>query len=424
MIANSQDLGFEEADETDISALMDDIQETNDRINKSGVREIFTPHIPISRLDCLKGRNKELTSLFEHLTTPGQHALLFGERGVGKSSLATTAANEIATRYQLTLFIKRCSKEDSFASIFEKPLKQIGIDVYNISERKTKGIQAKLSNLSVIKNEEYELEGEYKKSLNPSFIADKLFDTKALFVIDEFDAIRNEEDKHRIAEVLKLLSDRNSAFRILIVGIADSSKELTRGHPSVSRCLREIKLRKIQVKSLVDIIRNGAKKINIEFNPIVIAKIAIVSSGYPYFTHLLALKASEIVIADERNIVTIKDLEYATKQAIDNSEESLSLSYYESVNYKNREMYERILLAAATCREEHFKTSDIVRKYYDLYKESITTKQISSYLKNLVNDDTSKIIRRLYKGAYRFSDPRMPSYVKIQRAHLPDQEDA
>ncbi|MDR1706733.1 MAG: ATP-binding protein [Prevotella sp.] len=406
----------------DTSSILDNIQETNDRIIKSGVRSIFTPHIPIIKVDWLKGRNKELRSLFEHLTTPGQHALLFGERGVGKSSLAETASIELSKRYGLTLFKKQCSRLDNFATIFEKPLKAVNVDVNTISESKSTGLSAVLSGFGVSKDKQTQKEGENKLSLNPSFVAEHISDLKGLLLIDEFDAIQSTEDKEKIAEVIKLLSDRNSTLRILIVGIADSARELTMGHPSLTRCLREIKVRRILIKDLIEILKNGASRLKLNFDPVVMPKIAIVSSGYPYFTHLLALKVCEDVIAEERTTVTMRDLLNATERAIENSEESLLTMFIESTNSTHKDKLERILLAAATCNEFRFSGYDICKKYYDIYKEDLTTSQLGPYLSKLVSTDNSKIMRRLSKGIYRFSDPRMPSFIKIHKAYFPDEE--
>ena len=76
----------------------------------------------------------------------------------------------------------------------------------------------------------------------PSWVAERLGAVNGLFLIDEVDAIRNERDKRRLAELVKLLSDEGSPLKIMLVGIAETSAHLTAGHPSVQRCLRETRL--------------------------------------------------------------------------------------------------------------------------------------------------------------------------------------
>ena len=65
------------------------------RIRKSNVRHIFTPHKPITDERFFRGRLEEMKQLLSTLNTPGEHALLYGDRGVGKSSLANIAAQNL-----------------------------------------------------------------------------------------------------------------------------------------------------------------------------------------------------------------------------------------------------------------------------------------------------------------------------------------
>ena len=97
--------------------------------------------------------------------------------------------------------------------------------------------------------------GFSNKAQSPSWICDKIKDLNILLLIDEFDSIQNKDDKHKVAELIKLLSDSNSSLKIFVVGIAASAEELTAGHPSVQRCLKEIKLDKMSQRELVDIIK-------------------------------------------------------------------------------------------------------------------------------------------------------------------------
>jgi len=48
----------------------------------------FTPGRPINKLDLLAGREEQISKVLEAVLSPGQHAAIYGERGVGKSSLA------------------------------------------------------------------------------------------------------------------------------------------------------------------------------------------------------------------------------------------------------------------------------------------------------------------------------------------------
>lgn len=259
------------------------------RLKNSGVRNVFTPHTPINQENLFRGRINEVQQILSTLNTPGQHVLLFGERGVGKSSLANIASNKLIKIAGKELVVKRCSKSDSFSTIFEDVLLKCGVDI---------SISTKNNTSSVTFNgfgytECTERIGLADKIQSPSWVCNKIKDFNILLLIDEFDSIKDSDDKHKIAELIKLLSDSNSSFKVFVVGIAESAEELTAGHPSVQRCLKEIKLSKMSQRELVDIINTGAAKLNLTFTRDAKFRICRLSSGYPHFTHLIALKASE-----------------------------------------------------------------------------------------------------------------------------------
>lgn len=223
-----------------------------------------------------------MQQILSTLNTPGQHVLLFGDRGVGKSSLANIASSKLIKIAGKDLVIKRCSKSDSFSTIFESALMKCGIDI----SIQSKNISGSFSIKGIGCQESTEYNGFMDKVQSPSWIYEKLKDLNTLLLIDEFDSIQNKEDKHKVAELIKLLSDSNSSFKIFVVGIAESAEELTAGHPSVQRCLKEIKLSKMSQRELVDIINSGSAKLKLNFTRDAKFRICRLSSGYPHFTHL------------------------------------------------------------------------------------------------------------------------------------------
>lgn len=103
--------------------------EKEGKIIRSGVRHIFTPYQPIKNTELFFGRAKEVQNIIQQLNTPGQHSVLFGERGVGKSSLANVACNTLKILTNDKLIVKRCDSSDTFATIVEYLLKEVGIDL-------------------------------------------------------------------------------------------------------------------------------------------------------------------------------------------------------------------------------------------------------------------------------------------------------
>ena len=401
--------------------------EREKKIIKSGVRQVFTPHQPIMNVDLFFGRQNEVQNLIEHLNTPGQHAILFGERGVGKSSLANVACdillkNIIGGKF----FKKRCDSLDTFVTIVSKPLKKINIDVNILSEDYKKseggnagvGISIAKASIKTATTKSKNITGYHNLANSPSWVVEQLKGFHGLYLIDEIDAIGSEIEKKKLAEFIKQLSDEGSGLKILLVGIAESASSLTAGHPSVQRCLRETRLGRMSRSELRIIIEHGQEQLGIKFSNQAISRIVNVSSGYPHFTHLLALKAAEEAIANDSKIINVMDVERATRKAMQDAEGSLKESYMKATRSATTDTFKKILLAASICKNEEFTASDLRSAYFKLWNEKITQGSLNNYLRRLVSDDGSTLIRRLAKGVYRFCDPRMPSYIKIAQGYL------
>lgn len=389
--------------------------EDENRLNSSGVREVFTPHTPINQENLFKGRISEVQQILSTLNTPGQHVLLFGDRGVGKSSLANIASNKLIKIAGKKLFIKRCSKSDNFPTIFEDVLNHLGINISVTSQSRVNGINTKV----FFHHDSIEKCGALEKAKSPSWICNKIKDSKILLLIDEFDAIQDKEDKHKTAELIKLLSDCNSYFKLFVVGIAESAEELTAGHPSVQRCLKEIKLSKMSNRELVDIINSGSSKLKLNFTRDAKFRISTLSSGYPHFTHLIALKAAEYAIVNELHEVGIEMVNSAIERSISDCENSLRQSYEETVKSSSTMViYRKILYSIALCYDEFIRSKDIRTVYKIIFNEEITQQRLNQYLSKLVSNSNDKILRRLTKGVYRFTDPRMSSYIRLVQSDM------
>ncbi|KPZ56269.1 ATP-binding protein [Pseudoalteromonas sp. P1-25] len=220
------------------------------KIIKSGIRDIFTPHIPVDEKEHFFGREEEATRLVSVINSPGQHILVYGDRGVGKTSLAKTTCKVLLHKLQRGLFFeKSCDSRDTFATIFEKPLEASGVDFSFKEKTQTHnegagaGLDIGIAKANIASKREIKTTtSAIFKPDSPSWVANQLKDLSGVFLIDEADSIQSDDDKKKIAELIKLLSDSNSDFKLVVVGIAATGEELTAGHPSVERCLKEVSL--------------------------------------------------------------------------------------------------------------------------------------------------------------------------------------
>ncbi|MFC6091835.1 ATP-binding protein [Saccharothrix lopnurensis] len=374
----------------------------------SRVREVFTPHQPIQPGEMLAGRQDEVRKLVEALNTPGQHSLLYGDRGVGKSSLANVVMHTAALATTSGYYTKRCDHTDTFETIFRKPLADAGLDVRRV-EYTTQETDTRKKGVTVFDaGVEWERQSNLAATYRPGAVvgaadaAAHLARLRGYMLIDELDVVADPVARRKVAELIKHLSDAGAGFKLMLVGIAGTAADLTGAHPSVQRSLRETRLHRMPSDDLRRIVQAGGRALGLTFEDGVTAEIARLSAGYPHFTHLLALKCAENAISTERSTVGPDVLPLAMSTAVEDAEGTLRHAYAESTRSPSG-AYRALLVAAAALDTDEFTTAQLRAAVGDP----------SAALRRLASDDGLTVLRRVTRGVYRFSDPRMRSYIRI-----------
>lgn len=402
--------------------------EQNAQIEKSGVRKVFTPHAPVKLQELLFGRSEALKQIIKQIHTPGAAPILFGDRGVGKTSIASIV--QVLIKHSMNhskntyIDLKRCSSKETLASIFDKALRHYGIDMNLVESTHSQesgggaGVNAGFAQANIgTKRFKTEKHSAANANLTPSRIAELLTtsDEFGLLIVDETDAIVDETVKFELAEVAKQLSDSHSTFKIMLVGVAELSSSLTAGHPSIGRCAVETKLDRMKDMAIRQIVTAGAARIKpvMDFDQDVVRHIAQLAGGYPYFAHLIALRCVEDAICENRKHIRLHHLPMALKSAALEAEQTLRTMFENATSSATTDMFRLVVDAASRFGSENFSASDLRKKIVEVHTKSITQNALNNLFKKLVGDNHQRILHRVAKGTYRFSDPRMPSFVKI-----------
>src|SRR5438477_11741420 len=94
------------------------------------VIESFSPGAPIDDLNLLAGRLHQIEQLIDVVVQRGQHAILYGERGVGKSSLANTFSVRLVTRTSTRSALTiTCDPSDDFTQLWRKVFRRLSFAV-------------------------------------------------------------------------------------------------------------------------------------------------------------------------------------------------------------------------------------------------------------------------------------------------------
>lgn len=171
-------------------------------------------------------------------------------------------------------------------------------------------------------------------------------------------------------------------------------------------------------QELEEIIENGLGQLHLASNPEAIGRIAQLSEGLPYYTHLLALHAAQHAIADDRSNITSDDVSAAIELAVQKVQHSIRRAYQEAIRSPQRKnLLAQVLLACALSPKDEFgfftaasvsePMTVIMSKPYDIPAYSRHLSQFSSDVRGYVltkRGDPRKII-------YRFEDPLLQPFV-------------
>lgn len=393
--------------------------------------DVFTPTVPIEDKEFFSGRKKEMGKCEKTLTMLGTHIAIFGPRGIGKTSLAKTSVNVSNIKHLFDKVIQiQCDEKDKYSTIALDIANRIdsGTCITQSEEYSaTKGkINAGILNLLGADYSTDSSQKTIKSNLarpdNTRWLADDIIQTKKIvIVIDEFDLI-DDSEKRRFAPLIKNLSDSRSLAKLVFVGVARTIDTLMGGHKSLPRSLKTINLPRLSNEEIDRIIVNGANKLGLTFTKEAREKIVETSYGFPYFTHLISLCASERACSTESRRVTYEDINVAIERSANDAQNELKQSYNDAIRTQKDETtlpLEDLLFCASFIKSSDIRLTEIENIYRKLFGEDISKGFLhNTFVKKCVSEnDYTTIFSRISKGVYQFNDPRMIPYIKMRNYH-------
>src|SRR4051812_42616126 len=100
---------------------------TDKLIRIARVADVFTPGAPVDDYTLFGGRREQIIDVINTVGQRGQHVMLYGERGVGKTSLANmlSAIFKDKALTKLASVGVNCQTNDSFASIWSNVFREL-----------------------------------------------------------------------------------------------------------------------------------------------------------------------------------------------------------------------------------------------------------------------------------------------------------
>jgi hypothetical protein len=385
---------------------------------RTALPNFFTPAQPISRPEHLYGRDAKLTAIRRAIGSPGKHIFIYGDRGVGKTSLAKTAF-QLHSPDSTHTPIVACEGSSKFFELVDSIRRQVVLSGQNDTGPQAAFGQPPLAGsrleLPALRNMNDVI--EVLRSLAPKS------GPPAVVIIDEFDQLPRDEEKKNVADLLKQLSDQEVNIRLIICGIGRSLEELIGTHLSTDRYLAAVSLDQIPHDSRWKIIEAACDHFKIAMDRDSIIRIGQISDGFPYYVHLMGERIFWQAFDDPEDVkaITMAHYKAGIHAAIEESQTSFRQAY-EFATQKNKlsEDYEEVLWSVADGSTLSRQTTDIYQKsYLPLMEKRSGRKPLSKELfyqrmNRLKTDNHGRIIVGSQQGWYGFRENVVRGYVRLR----------
>jgi uncharacterized protein len=382
---------------------------------------------PIHSIEYLKGRDKELETIKQSLYAPGRHVFIYGDRGVGKSSLGQTAAVQYQSASAAPVFVSG-SPNDTFSTVIANIVTQALRQPRTESIKTTRSASLDLFRVKMSSGTETSAVdiGDRIRSIGDAValleeVAERRGENTAV-VIDEFDAILDAAERNKFAALLKQMGDRSVNIKFIFTGIGKSLDELLGAHQSSYRQLEQVELPRLGWDARREIVQAAANAFEMELDNDVNWRIAMVSDGFPYYVHLITEKILWSAFASDRDVTQIDpDLFlHGLGEAILSTAGELKRPYEKAVVH-HPEMED--LVWATADHEDLIRSVDgIFRSYQAVIgkradgRQSLERSRFAAQLRKLKGTAYGAVLTQLEgrQGFYTYGEKMLRGYVRMQ----------
>jgi len=276
--------------------------------NSARLGQAFTPAQPISDPRRFAGRKDLLERLISTIEDRRMHVVIYGDRGIGKTSLLHILAI-LAREARYLVRYTSCSEDSEFDEVFRAAASNIRL-LYHSEYDPTSPEAEKGMSLSDTFSD---------KPLTPASLSEalaKLARTRLILILDEFDRARSPAFRKGVAELIKNLSDRSARVQIVIGGVAANLTELVEHIPSIRRNVLGVMVGPMAQNELLQIVTNAQAIGGFRFEASARDILLAAGNGSPYLVNLIGQQAgrnalsrgsSDISAADVRNSISQVD---------------------------------------------------------------------------------------------------------------------
>lgn len=386
---------------------------------------LLTPTTPIRSPEFLRGREKILEVIRRSYIQPGRHVFIHGDRGVGKTSLAQTAAIEHQSSGAPPIFIG-CDNASTFFGV----IRNIALKLRPGDPSITKTSRSGKVGVGWKTFLSAEAQQTVERGAIPDFhtvddaiatigyLADQ-HSANPVIVIDEFERIKAADERMLFADFIKQAGDQSLPIRLIFCGIGSALGDLLDAHHSCYRYITAIVLERLGFHPRLEIIARAIHAFGLQVEDTSAYRIAMISDGFPHYVHLITEKLLWEAFQDVAEINTTQPRHYTTavRTAVMDIEPHLK-AMYEKASLKYKSDYESVLWAVADHHELKRRSTDIYNSYSRIMRsmgeDPLPRDTFNQRMNSLKRPNHASILTANRQGWYEFSEAVVRGYVRLR----------
>lgn len=367
-------------------------------------------------------------NLRDAIRDTGGQVVLYGDTGVGKSSLIRYASED-ESRQSLTV---ECLSNHTYEDLVEAAVRKI-VDVREVSRSRRgsveseAGVEGGFQFLMTLRGRvRAGTERESVFEVVDQSPLDVLLEAMrqaslSLWILDNFQNVKDQRTRELVAQTMELMSDRAAEtgdIKTVVIGIADDAVSLVGGSGSYRRRTTEIGVPRMPDEEIREIFTNGFRLLDMELSETVADELVFYSDGFPYFAHLLGLHIARAARRANRQELEPDLVGPAVKRSV----QSVS-AVFDAKIAKAKEAggdvrpRSRILSLLAASSQRAWRASDVIAEWEGKFGEKRPGYEfLHVALAQLVSEKHGAVLRRTgtrNKYVYQFADPQMRPYLRL-----------
>lgn len=365
------------------------------------ILETFTPGPAINEVALFAGRKKVIQRLQDIAVERARHAIIYGERGVGKTSLANIFFKDLNSETKPVREISvNADTGDSFDSLWRKVFRRIHW-----------------------MGDERNLDLYYDGPIEPDHVVLEFAkfsqNEMPIIIIDEYDRIADDDCRVLNTDLIKALAGLKNNPTVILVGVADDIIDLVRDHASISRNLIQVPMHRMVNDEINEIITSRIRRLRMKITSDAVWRITYFSAGLPFYAHSLG-KYSALTAIENENIEITEDIVLnSTERCMEDVDYTVAESYVRATEkiYRKDNLFAKVLAACALAETNNlgqFNAASVEAPLSAILDAPTARTAFSFHLNEMSGQERGSVLKKTGERRtfqYHFSEAAMQPYI-------------